>query len=151
MSLAIKIIICGYFNRCNVKICLSGLFYFEINCIFAEIKTLSIMRKIYYIIFALGFMSMPVVAHADSAIEIIETDYDGQKGGISLRVISDGNGQTRLRITNANGQTLSIYDVSGAPVKRIKVDGVDKTYELNLRKGCYIVKVGNVVRKVSVS
>lgn len=85
------------------------------------------------------------------AVEIIETDYDGQKGGISLRVISDGNGQTRLRITNANGQTLSIYDVSGAPVKRIKVDGVDKTYELNLRKGCYIVKVGNVVRKVSVS
>lgn len=109
------------------------------------------MRKIFYIIFAVGLMSMPLVSHAVPAVEIIETDNDGLKGGITLRVVSDGNGQTRLRVSNANGQTLMVYDVSGAPVKKIKVDGADRTYDLNLRKGCYIVKVGNVVRKVSVS
>ena len=60
-------------------------------------------------------------------------------------------GQARLRVTNATNQTIRSYDISGAPIKTIKVDGPDKIYELSLRKGCYIVKVGNVVRKVSVS
>lgn len=32
----------------------------------------------------------------------------------------------------------------------VKVDGGDKHYTLNFPKGCYIVKVGNVVRKVSI-
>lgn len=109
------------------------------------------MKKIYYIILALGLMGAPVVAHAMPAVEIIENDYDGQKGGISLRVTTEGNGQARLRVTNATNQTILIYDISGAPIKKIKVDGPDKIYELSLRKGCYIVKVGNVVRKVSVS
>lgn len=108
-------------------------------------------KRILYAIFAMGLMSMPLIATAMPAVEIIENDYDGQKGGISLRVSSDGNGQTRLRVSNASGQTLLIYDISGAPIKKIKVDGADRTYEVSLKKGCYIVKVGNVVRKVSVS
>ncbi len=109
------------------------------------------MKKLYNIIFALGLMAAPLAVHAVPAVEIIENDYDGQKGGISLRVTTDGNGQTRLRVSNATNQTILIYDISGAPIKKIKVDGADRVYELNLRKGCYIVKVGNVVRKVSVS
>lgn len=109
------------------------------------------MKKYFYIILALGMMSAPAMATVMPAVEIIENDYDGQKGGISLRVYTEGNGQTRLRVINATNQTILIYDISGAPIKKIKVDGADKTYEFNLRKGCYIVKVGNVVRKVSVS
>lgn len=98
-------------------------------------------------------MSMPYVGRAASAIEIIETDNDGQRASIaSLKITNESGGQTvKLRVTNAAGQTLCVYDVSGAPIKRFKVDGADKSYELNLRKGCYIVKVGNIVRKVSVS
>ena len=109
------------------------------------------MKRLYNIIFALGLIAAPLAVHAVPAVEIIENDYDGQKGGISLRVTTDGNGQTRLRVSNATNQTILIYDISGAPIKKIKVDGADRVYELNLRKGCYIVKVGNVVRKVSVS
>lgn len=109
------------------------------------------MKRLGYIILALGLMCAPLAIHAVPAVEIIENDYDGVKGGISLRVTTDGNGLTRLRVTNATNQTLLIYDISGTPIRKIKVDGADKTYELNLRKGCYIVKVGNVVRKVSVS
>lgn len=109
------------------------------------------MKRLYNIILALGLIVAPMAVHAVPAVEIIENDFDGQKGGISLRVTTDGNGQTRLRVTNATNQTILIYDISGAPIKKIKVDGADKVYELNLRKGCYIVKVGNVVRKVSVS
>lgn len=96
-------------------------------------------------------MGTPVVAHAMPAVEIIDNDYEGQRAGISLRVTTEGNGVTKLRVSNATNQTILVYDISGAPIKKIKVDGADRTYELTLKKGCYIVKVGNVVRKVSVS
>ncbi len=109
------------------------------------------MKKILYMIFALGLLSHPVIVNAVPAVEIIENDGEGQKGNISLRVTIDGNGTARLHVTNATNQTLLVYDISGAPIKKIKVDGADRTYELSLHKGCYIVKVGNVVRKVSVS
>lgn len=109
------------------------------------------MKKIVSIICLLGFLGTPAVTHAASAVEIIETDNDALKGNATIRVVSDGSGQTKIRVSNANGLTLLVYDVSGAPVKKVKVDGADKVYELNLKKGCYIVKVGNVVRKISVS
>ena len=32
----------------------------------------------------------------------------------------------------------------------VKVDSSEKSYPLNLPKGCYIVKVGKVVRKISI-
>ena len=55
-----------------------------------------------------------------------------------------------LHVTGANGQTIQIYNVAGVMVKSIKVEGNDRHYELNLGKGCYIVKVGKTVRKVSI-
>ena len=45
---------------------------------------------------------------------------------------------------------LYIYNVAGVRVMSFKVEGPDKRYELNLQKGCYIVKVGKVVRKISI-
>ena len=32
----------------------------------------------------------------------------------------------------------------------IKVDGYEKSYTLNLPKGCYIVKIGKTVRKITI-
>ena len=48
---------------------------------------------------------------------------------------------------SVNGSSLR---VTGVRVMSLKVDGSDKTYNLNLPQGCYIVKVGDVVRKISV-
>lgn len=55
-----------------------------------------------------------------------------------------------LHVVGAAGQDLYIYNITGVRVMSIKVDGADKAYSLNLPKGCYIVKVGNVVRKISI-
>ena len=63
-------------------------------------------------------------------------------------VISVDN--STLRVSGANGQMLYVYNVAGVRVMSIKVDGSDRRYDLNLPKGCYIVKVGKVVRKISV-
>ncbi len=55
-----------------------------------------------------------------------------------------------LRVTGAEGLTLCVYNVTGGqPVLKTKVDGVDKSYDLNLPKGVYIVQVGNkATRKI---
>ena len=55
-----------------------------------------------------------------------------------------------LHVTGAEDELLSIYNVTGVRVMSVKVDGGDKHYTLNFPKGCYIVKVGKLVRKVSI-
>lgn len=57
--------------------------------------------------------------------------------------------QSELRITGAAGEVLSVYNVAGVRVLAVRLDSQDKTVTLNLARGCYIVKVGNVVRKIS--
>ncbi|MDD7318297.1 MAG: T9SS type A sorting domain-containing protein [Prevotella sp.] len=84
---------------------------------------------------------MPGISRAEAAIEIIDNDY--QEITISVQ-------ESVLHVTGANGQTLQIYNVAGVMIKSIKVDSNDRRYELNLSKGCYIVKVGKTVRKISI-
>jgi hypothetical protein len=78
---------------------------------------------------------------ATPAVEIIEIDV--------LPINISVNGSS-LRVTGAAGMALYVYNVTGVRVMSLKVDGSDKTYNLNLPQGCYIVKVGDVVRKISV-
>lgn len=85
--------------------------------------------------------AIPAMSHAETAIEIIDNDY--QSVTISVQ-------ESVLHVTGANGQVLQIYNVAGVMVKSIKVEGNDRRYELNLSKGCYIVKVGKTVRKISI-
>ena len=86
-------------------------------------------------------LGCPVYVSAVPSIEIIDNDFQD----ITISV----QGST-LHITGANGETLHIYNVAGVKVQSIKVDGSDKHYDLNLTKGCYILKVGKVVRKISI-
>lgn len=54
-----------------------------------------------------------------------------------------------LRVTGASGLMMSIYNIAGGmPVMKIRVEGADKRFDLNLPKGIYIVKVGDAVRKI---
>lgn len=83
----------------------------------------------------------PIVGNAATSIEIIDNEYQN----ISISV----NAST-LHVTGANGQMLQIYNVAGMRVMSIKIEGSDRHYDLNLPKGCYIVKVGKTVRKISI-
>ncbi|GAB6962796.1 hypothetical protein JCM17724A_15450 [Prevotella fusca JCM 17724] len=78
---------------------------------------------------------------ARTAVDLIEQDF--QTASISVV----GN---VLHVLGAEDELLSIYNVTGVRVMSVKVDGSDKRYTLNLPKGCYIVKVGKLVRKVSI-
>ena len=94
------------------------------------------------IIFSMTLMmATPLCANANHAIEIIDNDFQSVSISVSESV---------LHVAGANGQILEIFNVAGVKVMSIKVEGADKRYELNLPKGCYIVKVGKVVRKISI-
>ena len=55
-----------------------------------------------------------------------------------------------LTITGAEGRTLQIVTVTGNVVMTKRIDSPEQKIELNIPKGCYIVKVGKVVRRVYV-
>lgn len=60
-------------------------------------------------------------------------------------IVKDGT----LTINGANGQTAQIYSLTGTLIAQVKIDSQEKILDLGL-KGCYIVKVGKVVRKINI-
>lgn len=90
---------------------------------------------------ALSLTAIPSRANSVRAVEIVEQ---------TLQNIEISVAGSNLHITGASGQMLYIYNVTGVIVKSVRVDSNDKRFELNLQKGCYIVKVGRVVRKISI-
>ena len=90
---------------------------------------------------ALAILGSAQTADAAPLMELIEVDQ--QSAQITL---TDNN---VLHITGGAGQLLEIYNVAGVKLSVTKIDRQEKRVELNLSKGCYIVKVGKTVRKIS--
>jgi hypothetical protein len=100
------------------------------------------MKKILAIAFAsLLAFGVPTVSFANVAIEIIEQEF--QNVTISVN-------QSVVRVSGANGQVMHVYNVAGVRLMTIRIEGNDKSFDLNLPKGCYIVKIGKTVRKISI-
>ena len=59
------------------------------------------------------------------------------------------NGQW-VTVTGAQGLTLEVVSLTGRQIKTIKIESPAQRIELNIPKGCYILKIGKVVRKVAV-
>ena len=94
------------------------------------------------IMMALLTLCAPVQVRANAAIESIENDLQPTAANITV------NGGS-IRVSGANGKIMYVYNLAGVRIHSIKVEGADRTYDLNLSKGCYIIKVGTTVRKVS--
>ena len=87
--------------------------------------------------------AIPLQMSAAPNIEIIDNDFQQ----ISITVSTGGV----LHVSGDNGLVLQVYNVLGVRVASIRVEGNDKRIDLPLKSGCYIVKVGDVVRKISVN
>ena len=97
-------------------------------------------NKILAFIFAVAMgASVPVVAVADTSIEIIDNE---------IQTVNIAVTESAIHVTGANGQVMHVYNVTGMKLMSVKIEGQDKKVEINLPKGCYIVKVGKVVRKI---
>lgn len=99
------------------------------------------IKKLQIVVLALLLAGAPVSLMAQSEHEEIETELSA----VNLSV----NG-AKVHITGAEGETLEVYNLTGVKVATIRIDSNDKTMTLNLQRGCYILKVGKVVRKISI-
>lgn len=76
-------------------------------------------------------------AASEAALEQIETETKCYVNG------------SNVRIQNGSGQMLEVYNVTGIRILTFRIDSEDKTVNLNLPKGIYLLKVGKFVRKIS--
>ena len=53
-------------------------------------------------------------------------------------------------VSNAEGLNLEIFNLTGVRISTIKIEDNESQIQLNLTKGIYMVKVGKVVRKVTI-
>ena len=100
-------------------------------------------RRLLITIFAGLLTAMaPSTALADER-EPATADQVENPVGISV------SGQTAY-VTGAQGETLEVVSLTGRLVMTAKIDSPNQRVELNIPKGCYILKVGKVVRKIQV-
>lgn len=96
------------------------------------------------LIFALAATMLLGVPSAMMAV-MVAPGIEQVEDEVSINV----DGQT-VTISGAQGQTLEVVSLTGRRVMTVKIDSPAQKFELNIPKGCYILKIGKVVRKVSV-
>jgi hypothetical protein len=65
----------------------------------------------------------------------------------TITILVEGN---VVNVTGASGMVLEVISLTGRQVANYKVEGPAQRIDLNIPKGCYILKVGKVVRKVTI-
>ena len=91
---------------------------------------------------ALVLMAPQTVSAADAEMSALEQTIDED-------IVISVSGQS-VTITGAQGQTLEVISLTGRRVLSAKIESPAQRIDLNVPKGCYILKVGKVVRKVTV-
>ncbi len=98
-------------------------------------------RLLIFTLTTLLLLTCPLsIMAADAELAITE-----QVDDISISV----SGQT-VFVNGAQGLTLEVVSLTGRRVVSYKIDSPAQRIELNIPKGCYILKIGKVVRKVSI-
>lgn len=101
-------------------------------------------KKLLILSLAVSMMlSVPVLVKAAEA-EMLQTEQT-LDDDITISV----NGQW-VTVNGAQGLTLEVVSLTGRQIKTIKIESPAQRIELNIPKGCYILKIGKVVRKVAV-
>ena len=91
----------------------------------------------------MAFLAVPAVANTTMVMERGVAEMIDEPITLSI----DGNTVT---ISGAQGQKLIVVSLTGRQVAEYQIESPAQRIELNLTKGCYVLKVGNVVRKVSI-
>ena len=105
--------------------------------------TMHTNKKIFILALASMLMAAPVMA----APMVEELGIAEQIDETAPTINVDGR---IVSVVGAQGMTLEVVSLTGRAVASYKIDGPAQRLELNLPKGCYILKVGKTVRKVTV-
>lgn len=93
------------------------------------------------LILSLSFMLLSV--SSAMAQDIQKTQIENEQLPITVSVAG-----STINVKNAQGLVMEVYDVTGKKLAAIRIESNDKTYELSVPKGCYIIKIGKMARKV---
>lgn len=102
-------------------------------------------KKILYILVAAMLAIAPQTLMAqDVKQEPAKTTVEPELNPVTITV-----NESSVQIKNACQMTLEVFNLAGVKVATVKIDSDSKSLTFNdLPKGCYILKVGKVVRKV---
>ena len=101
-------------------------------------------KRLFILIFTVLLTSTtPLVSWANEMDFAVPADQIDSQVGISV------SGQT-ANVTGAQGETLEVVSLTGRLVMSVKIDNPNQRVELNIPKGCYILKIGKVVRKIQI-
>lgn len=101
------------------------------------------MRKIVLISTILCLMAAPITATSLFLDPAPAAQVDGSSITISVE------GKTVI-VTGAQGKVLQVISLTGNILESYNIESPNERVNLNLTKGCYILKVDKVVRKVSI-
>lgn len=101
------------------------------------------MKRLLVYAFSMAMLMIP--ASMLKASEM--TDYAIEQA-IDEEITIAINGQS-VTISGAQGQTLEVISLTGRKVMTVKIESPAQRIDLNVPKGCYILKIGKFVRKVS--
>lgn len=99
------------------------------------------MKKVYIIALAFVMAFAPVSVFAQMEQDGVEMSVSG----VTLCIKGDN-----VHLVGANGEVMEVFNLTGAKVATIRIDSNEKSFALSLAKGCYLIKVGKIVRKISI-
>ncbi len=99
------------------------------------------MKRIILLALPIALALSPISMVAQTEHESIEMTTSG----ITLTV--SGN---VVRVNGASGESMKVFNLTGVEVVSVRIESNEKTVSLNLPKGCYLIKVGKIVRKISI-
>lgn len=130
---------------CDVIFLGKNLEVMQIFPIFAAEKTRMLMiRQILRYTFIL-FMLLTVPAVGIIAMESAAMEIASEISETTINV----QGST-VTVTGAQGEQLQVVSLTGKCIMTVRIDSPAQRIELNVPKGCYILKVGKVARKVTI-
>lgn len=100
------------------------------------------MRRLLLLIalFATAMLTLSVQA-ANSNMVSVAREAGNEEIHISVA-------KNAVHVMGAQGKILEVISLIGRHVMTVRIDSPAQKIELNLPKGCYIIKVGKVTRKV---
>ena len=100
------------------------------------------MRKIILAMTLTLMLSAPVLA-VPVMMELMAVEQIDSE----VTMVVEGNTVT---VNGAEGLVLEIISLTGRKVAQYEINSPSQRIELNLTKGCYVFKIGKVVRKVAI-
>lgn len=91
------------------------------------------------------YETAPVAAEVDEA----NVQADPAPSALAEEVTIKAEGR-RITISGAEDQTLEVFNIAGVKVATYSIDAPNKTINLTVSRGVYILRVGKVARKVNI-